>query len=139
MATADAPDNHAAASYYSGRPLNYDPQQAQVVVPTPEPPQPPSAVVVDRANAPPEGAGEQASNHTQVHGVPGYYSARLKKNANTVAPAPSPPAAAAAVPAVASAPSPAAAAAPPPPATNQKELGFMDKILMCFKGGKNEK
>ncbi|CAL4988737.1 unnamed protein product [Urochloa decumbens] len=136
MATADAPDNPAAASYYSGRPLNYDPQQAQAVVPTPEPP---SAVVVDRANAPPAGAGEQANNHTQVQGVPGYYSARLKKNANTVAPAPSPPAAAAAVPAVASAPSPAAAAAPPPPATNQKELGFMDKILMCFKSGKNEK
>ncbi|CAO2148376.1 unnamed protein product, partial [Urochloa humidicola] len=131
MATADALEN-PAASCYSGRPLNYDPQQAQVVVPTPEPPpQPqPQSAVVDRANAP-QRAGEQASNHTQAHGVPGYYVTRLK-NANTVAPAP---------PAAASAPSPAAdaAAAPPPVAADQKELSFIDKILKCFKSGKDEK
>ncbi|CAN6371404.1 unnamed protein product [Urochloa humidicola] len=137
MATADAPEN-PAASYYSGRPLNYDPQQAQVVVPTPEPPpQPqPQSAVADRANAP-QGAGEEASNHTQVHDVPGYYVTRLK-NANTVAPAPPTTAAA---PAAASAPSPAAdaAAAPPPVAADQKELSFIDKILKCFKRGKDEK
>ncbi|CAO2148348.1 unnamed protein product [Urochloa humidicola] len=132
MATADAPDN-PAATYYSGRPLNYDPQQAQVVVPTPEPPPPPSSAVVNPANAPPappQGAGEQANNHTQVHDVPGYYTTRLK-NANTVAPAP---------PAAASAPSPAAdAATAAAAAANQRELSFMYKILKCFKSSKNEK
>ncbi|CAO2143813.1 unnamed protein product [Urochloa humidicola] len=129
MATADATDD-PAASYYSGRPLNYDPQQAQVVVPTPEPQ--PLSSFVDRANAP-QGAGEQANSHTQVHDVPGYYITRLK-NANTVAPAPPPAAALAA----ASAPSPAAAATPPATA-NQRELSLFDKILKCFKSGKNEK
>ncbi|CAN6362724.1 unnamed protein product [Urochloa humidicola] len=121
MATAE----DLAASYYSGRPLSYDEQQQQArAVPTPEPQQ-----------RPPQGAGEQANNHTQVHGVPGYYSTRLK-NTNTIAPAPS---SAAAAPAAASAPSPAAAAPPTAVADNQKELSFIDKILMCFKSGKNEK
>ncbi|CAN6381021.1 unnamed protein product, partial [Urochloa humidicola] len=110
MATAE----DLAASYYSGRPLSYDEQQQQArAVPTPVPaPQQP----------PPQGAGEQANNHTQVHGVPGYYSTRLK-NTNTVAPAPPP----------------AVTAPPPAVADNQKELSFIDKILMCFKSGKNEK
>ncbi|CAO2148347.1 unnamed protein product [Urochloa humidicola] len=70
MATADAPDNPAAATYYSGPPLNPNVQPA----------------VGEPANAPPQpqqNAGQQA-NHTQVVGIPGYYNNRLN-NANTAA------------------------------------------------------
>lgn len=48
-----------AANYYSGRPLGYDAQQAQAAPQAPPQPQPP------------QDAGEQANNHTHVHGVPG--------------------------------------------------------------------
>ncbi|CAN6371403.1 unnamed protein product [Urochloa humidicola] len=117
MATADAPDNPAAAGYYSGPPLNPNVQ--------------PQPAVGERANAPPapqqqQNAGEQA-NHTQVVGIPGYYNNRLN-NANT---APSDRSLQVNTPA-------------PAPASDQnhatvetiEELSWIRKFLMCFANGK---
>ena len=61
----------AADGYYSGRPLEYDPQQAQAQ---------PQATAGEQANGllvaapqpqPRQDGGEQVANHTHVHGVPG--------------------------------------------------------------------
>jgi len=65
----------AADGYYSGRPLGYDPQQAQAEA---VPPAPRQAIAGEQANGVPapqrqprQDVGEQVPNHTHVHGVPG--------------------------------------------------------------------
>ncbi|OEL37018.1 hypothetical protein BAE44_0001963 [Dichanthelium oligosanthes] len=131
MATADAPDNPAAANYYNGPPLSYDPQQAQAA-PTPAIQTLPQQAAGEQANAPPaeqtpppppQDAGDQA-NHTRVVGVPGYYRTRLNNGNNAaVAPAPAPPAAAAALP---PAPVPAAATAAAPP---ENQLSWIARLV----------
>ncbi|XP_066335211.1 uncharacterized protein [Miscanthus floridulus] len=121
---ADASDN-PADGYYSGRPLEYDAQQAQAQ---------PQATAGEQANGllvaapqpqPRQDVGEQVANHTHVHGVPGYYKGRVN-NTNTVAAPPS------AAPLVAS-PLPAPAAQP------ERNLSWIGKCLMCFTGGRNKR
>lgn len=131
---ADAP-NDPAAGYYSGRPLNYDGQQAEATAPQARP----QPAVGEQANAlpvapqpqPPPDAGEHA-NHTHAHGVPGYYKVRVNRTDTAAVPPPPPPAA------VAQAPAPA----PAPPAAGiepEKEQSYIKKLLMCFKGRKDKK
>jgi len=112
--------NEPTPNYYSGRPLSYHAQQAQAA-----PPARPQPAVGEEASTPPalapqppKDAGEKA-NHTHVHGVPGYYKRRVNKT-NTAASDQSP--------------------APPPHAVEpEKELSCIDKLLICFMGGKNMK
>ncbi|CAD6254194.1 unnamed protein product [Miscanthus lutarioriparius] len=99
--------------YYSGRPLEYDPQQAQAQ---------PQATAGEQANGllvaapqpqPRQDVGEQVANHTHVHGVPGYYKGRVN-NTNTVA---APPSAA----------PPAASPLPAPAAQSERNLSWIGK------------
>ncbi|KAG0529408.1 hypothetical protein BDA96_05G095800 [Sorghum bicolor] len=122
---ADASGN-PADGYYSGRPLGYDPQQAQAEA---VPPAPRQAIAGEQANGVPapqrqprQDVGEQVPNHTHVHGVPGYYKGRVNNTNTAVAPL----SAAATV-------APTAAPAVEP----ERKLSWVDKCLMCFTGGRN--